>query len=653
MRARFNLRPETRGPGADQRLQRSSWSSSTTAPRTTLNLSARYSFLDSEALNFPGGGGRASPASTAARDNADARPRGRAQRAASALSPRRPQRDAPAVGAAVLRLPRRSWPSPPWRSRTCSSWARPPPTWTSTRSRAGRARPASSASSGGHQVKVGVRLQLHRGPGGLEPVLPRPHHLPEPERVPGLHARRVLVAGAARARTHPGFDVPFTDPRARRLAGRRHAVRLRLHAPSASFVQDQWTVTPQAHPQLRRPLRPRELSGPLHRQAGHEQLPAAGRASPTPTAPRASSARASACSTTAWSAASARCSPPPTGRAAATRPTRSVLFPSVARVPRTVPPDHGRRSRRATPAAVNFLTTGRVPAAGATSLTDNMSSELVNPFSYQASAQIAQEIGERVRRLRQLPLRRRPGPARPHRANLNAVQTGTLSTGQADHRRAGSFAELGNFHVTDNLGYSTYHGGTIELQKQFRGGIGFTRVLHAGRGADQRGVRHQPGRLPGRARLLAGGRALAPARAPSRHAFLREPGAEGRGRCCGDFKFAALVTPRERPPLHRVRGRGRQRGRQPQRRPRRARWTATRWKGPSYAQRGRARGARVPAGRRVRGEISVDVFNLFNRTNIRDLNTVWGSFDPDVPPIAASTRRATSSTRARPRSGCG
>ena len=35
-----------------------------------LNLTARYSFLDSEALNFPGGGGRASPASTAARDNA-------------------------------------------------------------------------------------------------------------------------------------------------------------------------------------------------------------------------------------------------------------------------------------------------------------------------------------------------------------------------------------------------------------------------------------------------------------------------------------------------------------------------------------------------------------------------------------------------------
>jgi len=40
-------------------------------------------------------------------------------------------------------------------------------------------------------------------------------------------------------------------------------------------------------------------------------------------------------------------------------------------------------------------------------------------------------------------------------------------------------------------------------------------------------------------------------------------------------------------------------------------------------------------GGRARAELSVDVFNLLNRTNIRDLNTVWGSFDPNVPPIAS------------------
>ena len=40
-------------------------------------------------------------------------------------------------------------------------------------------------------------------------------------------------------------------------------------------------------------------------------------------------------------------------------------------------------------------------------------------------------------------------------------------------------------------------------------------------------------------------------------------------------------------------------------------------------------------GGHARGEVSVDVFNVFNRTNIRDLNTVWGSFDPNVAPIAS------------------
>jgi hypothetical protein len=34
---------------------------------------------------------------------------------------------------------------------------------------------------------------------------------------------------------------------------------------------------------------------------------------------------------------------------------------------------------------------------------------------------------------------------------------------------------------------------------------------------------------------------------------------------------------------------------------------------------------------RVRAEFSADFFNLFNRTNITDLNTVYGSIDLNVP----------------------
>ncbi len=37
----------------------------------------------------------------------------------------------------------------------------------------------------------------------------------------------------------------------------------------------------------------------------------------------------------------------------------------------------------------------------------------------------------------------------------------------------------------------------------------------------------------------------------------------------------------------------------------------------------------------ARLELLLDVFNLFNRVNVKDINTVWGSIDlPNTPPPA-------------------
>jgi hypothetical protein len=100
----------------------------------------RYLFLDSEALNFP--------AAAAARPGL-----GRAQQrdadhaavvTATSCSRPAPERDA-------VQYAQRSYdfcplrPSPRSRSPTGSSWARPPPTWTSTRRRGGRPRAACSS----------------------------------------------------------------------------------------------------------------------------------------------------------------------------------------------------------------------------------------------------------------------------------------------------------------------------------------------------------------------------------------------------------------------------------------------------------------------------------------------------------------------------
>jgi hypothetical protein len=57
--------------------------------------------------------------------------------------------------------------------------------------------------------------------------------------------------------------------------------------------------------------------------------------------------------------------------------------------------------------------------------------------------------------------------------------------------------------------------------------------------------------------------------------------------------------------------------------------------GPGYRSVDVRLAREFPVGGRARAEVSVDVFNVFDRTNIRDLNTVWGSFNPAVPPIAS------------------
>jgi hypothetical protein len=306
------------------------------------------------------------------------------------------------------------------------------------------------------------------------------------------------------------------------------------------------------------------------------------------------------------------------------------LFPTVARVP-----GRFRQTTVAGPgapaAAVLFLTTGRTPASGATSLTDNMNSELVNPYSYQASAQIAQELGDGfaisasflVVKGRELP---------GHGANLNAVQTGTLSTGKPIIGGR-QFAELGNFHVTDNIGYSNYYGGTLELRRQFRGGLGFTAsytlaqaktnvesVTNLGDFPDGPDLSHEDGFS--RQHVRHRGTLSFVSQVPKDVAVL------------GDMKFAALVTADSgrlftvfagadanldgNPNADRV-------GLLPR----------NSLQGPSYFSVDLRVAREFPLSGRVRGEISVDVFNVFNRTNIRDLNTVWGSFNPDVPPIAS------------------
>jgi hypothetical protein len=55
------------------------------------------------------------------------------------------------------------------------------------------------------------------------------------------------------------------------------------------------------------------------------------------------------------------------------------------------------------------------------------------------------------------------------------------------------------------------------------------------------------------------------------------------------------------------------------------------YEGPGYASVDLRIGREFALGGRTRLDLSLDFFNLFNRTNVKDVNTVWGGIDINIP----------------------
>ena len=153
-------------------------------------------------------------------------------------------------------------------------------------------------------------------------------------------------------------------------------------------------------------------------------------------------------------------------------PNSQVLFPTVA-------PIQGRFEQRtvggpaAPAAALTFLTTGQVPAAGVKGLADTLDGAIDTPYSHQASVQVSHEVVPGwVASASYLFVGARD--LLGHTGNLNAVQTGTLATGKPI-LGGRTYPEVGALFVQTNTGTSSYHGVTFELQRRFRDGYG----LHA------------------------------------------------------------------------------------------------------------------------------------------------------------------------------
>lgn len=290
------------------------------------------------------------------------------------------------------------------------------------------------------------------------------------------------------------------------------------------------------------------------------------------------------------------------------------------------------RGPLARPAALTFLATGRVPPASAAtpSLADNLDSRLRNPYSHHASVQVEQAVGRLTLAATAVRVAARNLPA--HTPNVNAVETSVLPSGKP--RLGGRLIpELGDFFVQTNLGESTHHALTLEARRRPVLGMGF-------------GASYTWGKTLANADSLANvadfpaGTDIALERALSRQHVAHRFTAQATGITplpLGPLRaltLSAIVTADSGRPFtifagSDVNGDGNPNS---DRAGLLARGTLD---GPAYASLDLRLGWPLRWRNRVWGDVRADLFNAFNRTNVRDLNTVWGSDDLSRQPDAA------------------
>jgi hypothetical protein len=635
MRDRFGLRPEVldqlRTNDYDQFLVKLDHRFN-----ESHSLAARYNFLDSETHNFLGGGGRASPASSTARNN-QTRDQALVVSTTSIISP-------VVVNEVRLQLARRNFDYRPVLKEPDLEVSNLLLTGKSTSDadfyKEDRLQLVENltGTSGGHQLKGGADFNYLKDNSQWNVFFPVRIIFPTLNDL--LNFTPTSTSGVANfwwpvlatAPVHPGFTLPFQDDVPPEWA--ESTLFQMNHSSYGFFAQDQWKVSSKL-----------TLSYGMRYDFEHYPSRYLGRTDLNNFQPRVGLAYA------------------PSGQTGKTviragfgifhdRIASSVgqlftaaewsshgnlsnaglLFPGVAPVP-------GRflqlnlLGAAATPAAITFLTTGQPPATGVTNLTDNLNSLVRTPYSEQASIQVTREIGGGVA-ISASYLFVHGVKLIGHTPNLNAVGNGEVPGVSGKPRIGGrQFPELGNFHVNTNLGTSIHHGGTFEAEKRFKRGLGFhasytysktmgnvDSVTNLGDIAEGLSLRNEWGL----SRQHVGHRFTL--------SFLSEiPKAVPVMR---DFKVSSLVSVESGRPFNvstgfDANGDGNPLSDRP------GFLGRNTLIGPSYAAVDLRIARPVKFSERLSSEFNLDFFNLFNRVNIRDLNTVYGSASLAVAPIAS------------------
>jgi outer membrane receptor protein involved in Fe transport len=285
-----------------------------------------------------------------------------------------------------------------------------------------------------------------------------------------------------------------------------------------------------------------------------------------------------------------------------------------------------------------FASTGVVPAAPVVGgivnpgFRHSLSGRMRTPYSEQASLEISHELGGGVAvsasylYVHGLKIGTVTGC-------LNCVQTGTLPSGKPVFARAAGgrrFLELGDFYANDDIAFSIHHGGTFEIEKRFARGFSFHASYTFSKTINNSDSVANLADLPE-------GPDIGPQRAVSRQsvphrftlAFVSE--IPQTVRVLGGFKFSSLLTAQAARRFNVFAGSDANGDGNPlSDRP--GQLGRNTLKGPGFASFDMRIARQVRFNERVSAELSADFFNLFNRVNVTDLNTVYGGIDLSVAP---------------------
>jgi outer membrane receptor protein involved in Fe transport len=318
------------------------------------------------------------------------------------------------------------------------------------------------------------------------------------------------------------------------------------------------------------------------------------------------------------------------------QPNAPTLFPGISGIRgRFIQPTVGGPG--ATTATNNFIATGQVPnlAVRPVGFTDNLDRNLRTPYSEQASLKVSQEIGGGVAvsvsylyvhglkiqahtsMLNGVPT---PGAVIPGEPGKPVFGDGTPGVVPGQNKRL--FPELGDFFVKSSGGASIYHGATFELEKRFSHGFSFHSSYSWSKTISNVDSVANLADVPETSLALE--RSLSRQNVPQRYTLSFISEIPRSVRILHDFKFSSLLSLESGQPFNIFAGSdanhdGNPLSDRPGNLPRNS------LIGPGYASFDMRVGRAFQLKERLRAELSGDMFNLFNRTNIKDLNTLYGN----------------------------